>query len=198
MFRIIVPTVLFFGAVSIGVFFLVPAWEKFQSVRSEVYALEAISAEIDELIMRRDELANKINNIPAEDLSRLEQIIPQGAESLDFLVLIDRMAGLNNIAVKRLDLGSTIKGKSKSASSAQPSKQLPSTETGSVQYAQASIIKELPINMQIAGSYEMFMQFLKELERYIRITDVKDISLTSSREGSVFDVSMRLVTYYQQ
>lgn len=196
MFRIIVPALFFLGSVIIGVFFLTPAWEKFQNIRAETLSLEEISAEFDRLTAKREELAGFINNISKEDLDRLEQIVPRGAQGLEYLVFLEHLAESHKLSLRRLDLTTTIRGASKTAS-AHPATSPSSISPASLGAGVQKTIADLPVQISATGAYGSLVQFLRALESHARITDVQDISLTPFEEEGL-NIIMRLMTHYQQ
>ena len=187
MAKIAVPIAILAAALIVGIFNLMPAWEKFQNVRGEILHLEELAAELDDLVFTRDRLAEKIQQIPRADLERSERIIPKGPQGPEFLVSLEQMALNNTLDIARLDIG-TIVQKTRVSN---PDAALPPSPS-----VPAGIVSDLRVQIGVRGTYEQFKTFLRDLEEFIRITDINTLTFTTTTEETV-DVTMQAKTYYQ-
>lgn len=191
MTKLIFPIGILAAGALIGIFNLMPAWNRFQELRGEIAHLESIAAELDDLLITRDLLASKIQDIPRADLERSEQMIPKRPNGPEFLISVEQMALANAIDIERLDIG-TIVQKSDAASAAAGSTGIAS-ET-------PDTIKNLPVQIGARGPYEPFKSFLRNLEEFVRLTDVGALTFTGGGSGQtsdLFNVSISAKTYYQ-
>lgn len=186
--RLFITIILLLGSVLLGLFYLGPNFTHFRTLQKEVADLRNISAELDELIENRDALLDLINSVSRGDLGRIGEALPQGANSSEFLVTLEALAKRNNLVLRRVDLASPQEAQTRGG---QP-------KPGGISNPPApATVKELPISMSVAGSYESFKQFLAELERNLRIADVESLSFTSPALPAQFEFSIRGKTYYQ-
>lgn len=210
MFRYGIPSLLLIGALLIGIFYLKPAWNRFQEIRRETEHVRALSAEFDELIQNRDALIAKLNLVSKDDLRKLEALIPQGAQSLEYLISLQQASRDHGIglAFTKADISPPV---SSSAGTSQKSPQT-SSKPGSPQMLNPSeqptiqtiAIKDLPVGVDVSGSYEPLKKFLERLERFGRLTDISTLNF-SAQSGSgnqasspdSFTFSMSLITHYQ-
>jgi Tfp pilus assembly protein PilO len=189
--RLVITIILLFGAVVVGSFYLLPEWRNFREFRGEAQELREISAELDLLTENRDELLSRINSISKDDLRRIDQALPTGPQSAEFLVLLEKLASKNNLALRRVDLvsaaalGATVSG-GQPRPGGSPTK---SIKNGG--------IAEFPVGISLGGSYEAFKGFLSDLEQNLRTIDVTDISFTSPEKINTFDFGIKAKTYYQ-
>lgn len=189
--RLFISLILFFTAAVIGLFYLGPEWRTFRILRQRLENLTATSVELDVLVQNRDELISKINTIPQTDLSRIEKAVPQGPHGAEFLVLLEGLAVRHGLVLKRVDLAGIEKAREAAQNQPRPSGLLAETATAS------GDIKELPANLNVAGSYEKLKAFLEDLELNLRLIDIEELSFTAPSKADIFDFSLKLKTYYQ-
>ncbi|MFY9462927.1 MAG: type 4a pilus biogenesis protein PilO [Candidatus Sungiibacteriota bacterium] len=208
MSKIITALIFFLAAIVLGFFYTFPAWQKFGMLGSDVAALATASVEFDQLIANRDNLLNLINSITKDNLARLDQMFPQGAQASDFLVAIEALTTESTIALRRIDLVSPSSGGSGAEkSSPQTGQPRPTTAVGSAGGASAgtqkqekaqTVGRELPFSLQIAGSYENFKKFLMNMERNLRLIDVDEISFSATgKKDESTEFTLKAKTYYQ-
>ncbi len=174
------------GAIGI-VFYVQPLWQKFHEIRRETDYLQSVSAELDSLIANRDLLLKKINAISREDLSRINAAIPKGQQAAEFLTFAEALVNRHGLALTNLNLTGTIGAGPKPGDSPRPS------VVRRVQNPAG--VEELPVNMEMAGSYAAFKAFLRDLETEARITDVESLTFTPQDESS--KMRLQIKTYYQ-
>jgi len=189
--RLFISLILLFGTIVIGLFYLGPEWRTFQNLREGLEKLTAASIELDTLAQNRDQLISRINSLPQRDLDRIEKAVPQGPQGAEFLVVLEGFALRHGLILKRVDLTGTKAAERGGTAQPRPSALLAqSPSTG-------DIIKELPVNLNVQGSYENLKTFLNDLEMNLRITDVEELSFTAPTGPGPFDFSLKLKTYYQ-
>ncbi|OHA00689.1 MAG: hypothetical protein A3C07_00510 [Candidatus Sungbacteria bacterium RIFCSPHIGHO2_02_FULL_47_11] len=193
MSRIIATILFLIGALAVGIIYLAPQWDRFKSLRTEIDSLEAMSAELDELVKKRDILFDSVNALPRNQLAQISQAVPLGTQSSELLVVLETLAADHNVALKSIDIA---------VSSAPATPQLVAIGQpvpGGLSPASLfdDSIRELPITLNLTGSYESLKNFLRDLEQSIRIIDVVDISFGSVEKGGLINFSVRAKTYYQ-
>ena len=196
--RLFITMILIGCAALLGVFYLRPEWQRFQTLRREIAELEEIGVEFAALIANRDALLARINAISKENLGRADRMLPQGPRTADFLVSIEALTMQSGMALRRIDVVSPQEEKTDAsarpggATSGQPRPAAGATAPRTVQETKA-----LPFSIQIAGSYEVLKKFLTGLERNLRLIDVENISFSAGEKGDIADVSIKAKTYYQ-
>lgn len=233
MFRYGIPSLLLLGSLLATIFYLKPAWDEFQQVRAETDHVRALSLELDDLIQNRDALIAKLNLVSKDDLRRLEALIPQSPQSLEYLIALQQATQENGIALAftKADIappassasGATQKSPRAASPGAQPetsgvpgagspTQNTAALRPGSPQMlnpseqppVQAIHIKDLPVGIDVSGSYETLKKFLGRLERFGRLTDISTLTFSAqsgssgqSQSSSDFTFSMSLITHYQ-
>ena len=201
MLRHGISSLLLLGALLIGIFYLKPAWDQFQQIRTETDRVRQLSAEFDDLIQNRDALVAKLNLVSKDDLNRLEALIPQGPQSLEYLLGLQQLAQENGVALTFTHAEINPTPTSGAASTPQAVATIPSAsrQPQMLNPSQASqpktTINDLPVGIQIVGSYEQLKTFIGHIEHFGRLTDISTLAFTPSQPPFTFSVS--LITHYQ-
>ncbi len=185
MARVFISIILIFATGVIGIFYLRPQWQQFQTLQNESENLRNLAAELDELIQNRDALIKTINSVSRQDLLKIDQALPQGPRSAEFLVLLENLAKQNNLILRQVDLISKSENQS---GQPRPGGAITAPSTGSV--------KEFPISLNVSGSYGAFKSFLNDLEKSLRIIDITSVSFSASGKD-LFEFTIKGKTYYQ-
>ncbi len=214
MFRYGIPSLLLIGALLIGIFYLKPAWSRFQEIRAQTEHIRALSAEFDELIQNRDTLIAKLNLVSKDDLQKLEALIPKRVQSLEYLIALQHLAQESGVALTftKADISPPASSPSEAG---QRSSQLPSSATqpedpdaaisaprpprmlnlGQPPQAQTLAVKDLPVGISVTGSYEALKKFVGRLERFERLTDIPALNVAAQDNSFMF--SLNIITHYQ-
>lgn len=184
---------LFLGAAITMLFYLTPEVKRFNILREEIENWNNISAELDSLIQNRNVFIDTINTISREDLSRIDNALPEGAHSSDFLALLENLSVKHGLILRRVDLASFTQPQIfSSGTGAQPK---PSGIIVSVK--EQSSLKEFPLHLTVSGTYDAFKTFLADLEKNTRLIDVQEVSFTAPGKTNISDFNIKAKTYYQ-
>lgn len=196
MQRTFIIFILLLGTVLIGFFYLEPQWQRFQSLRNDNADLQQLNSEVDALVSNLNTLGTTITNIPKENLQLLADALPQGAQGAEFLVVLERIATKNGLALKQTNIESDSSSATQASAAAQSGQPRPSGVVA--QSALVGNTKALTINFHLNGSYDGFKSFLKDLEQLVRITNINELSFSApQRVGDTVDINMKITTYYQ-
>lgn len=61
--------------------------------------------------------------------------------------------------------------------------------------SEESRIQEIPITLNVSGSYSSFRNLLSYLENSVRFFSIESINLSSAQEGQLFSASLNIKTY---
>lgn len=178
------------GAALITFFYLVPEWREFQALRVENSQLTRVNEELSGLLQVRESLLSSMSSISPDDLARIDKLIPKGPQSPEYIAFLEYIGRTRGALVKTISLNPPIA----SASAGQPT-----PEGAPVSEPTAAAVKEMPLSVTLAATYEGFKNFLADLEKSVRFTDVQDITFGSvsneSKEAPTFTI--RAKTYFQ-
>ena len=192
---------LFLGSIAVIVFFIIPGWQQFLAVRADTKHLRDIDSEIDTLTQKRDALVQEISGISKDNFQRLDQVLPAAPQGPEFLVILQQLAAAHGLQMDKLDLSETLSTKSRIAEESARSNFAPAGTGAKSSFAPAGAgpkegsYKTVGASMELVGEYQPFKDFLHDLESYIRIIDVDTLTLSPSKAG--FDFKLTVKTYYQ-
>ncbi len=188
------------AAALIVAFYVRPEWTRLSTLEREIADLEEMSKEFDELIANRDSLLERVNLITKENLDRLNRILPQRAQTSEFLVALEALALDSSTALRRIDLTTPAEAKPQAQGITQglPQPRPVSGAPAAAQPKESEKSKDLPFTIQIVGSYASMKQLLVRLEKNLRLIDVENISFNApgKTQTEPLDFLIRAKTYY--
>lgn len=166
-------------SISIGYAFTYPAAQELNALMGQKQKYEDTLEAVKNIEAKKNELLTKFNNIPAEDKKNIDTILPNSYNFVRLVSQIDNVAAKYGISIDKItsvDKSSSISG---SVSEAQPSK---------------------PYNSAIVGftftsSYENFNRFIGDLEKSLRILDIRTMRLKSEKDG-LYEFTVEFETYW--
>jgi Tfp pilus assembly protein PilO len=170
--------------ISFGLFFMVgkPAFSDVQKLRGETDELNTAITEMRDLDQKKTELLTKLNNIPIEDRDRISTFLPNKEGMLRLIADIDGIASRHGISIAGVNIGTASTDTSASLSEAVPEK------------AYNSKI----IDVSFGASYTNLIAFLNDLEKSLRVIDVRSIDVSAGGENNagVFQYKMSAEVYW--
>lgn len=188
MIRFVIALLSFIAAGGIIAFGVFPLWNEIGSAREEVAGLIREYDELQEISEARSKLTAEYNAIPAQDLSRLDDILPSGFETGQYLKDIEALSAQHGLFLQNIDF----------VRKDQPS-------SSAVRLSSQQRFTSLEVAFRVRGPYNLFRLFLADLEKLIRITDVTSISFAAQTLAGVpgseavspsFEYALRGLIYY--
>ncbi len=169
-------------AISLGLYFMYIG-----PSMADISALSAKKTEYDNVLQKSKELANKrdsvlavYNGISADDLARLDKVIPETFDAVMFANDISGLTSKYGLSLKELKVNS------------------PQAEVRSEIVTQSATqpYKVSSVNFSVTGSYTQFVSFLQDLESSLRLSDVANLSVkTSQKSANTLEYSLDVLTY---
>lgn len=169
MVRFIIPLVLVVLAILGFILFANPLYQDIVLLRSEASSYDEALDNSKQLENERDKLTQKYNTITPENLDKLEKMLPDSVDNIRLILEIERIAVLYGMALQdvQYDAQQGAKGGSKEEV------QIDTPTEANEEYG----MWELSFSTQ--GTYSNFINFLKDLERNLRIVDIGSIQFSS-------------------
>lgn len=182
--------------VAVALFFLVTQGnvKKIEANRAEVAHLGSVLENIRLYKDKADQLINEYNGIETNDIDRLEKFLPDDVNNVKLILAVQNVAD---------DLGISIKNVTYDATSQK-------TSNGQVVTSQDALNRQtkdygsFDMNVTVSGRYPEFVTFLTQIEKSLRIVDVRQIDFAAkdskagvsptSNEVYQFDIDLR--TYW--
>ncbi len=181
MFRLILP--IFLVGIAAGLFFVYtdPTYQRIKATRAQEMEYDQALTKSKELLALRNSLIAKRNTFSADDVQKVERVLPDNVDNIRLILDTETIAQRYNLHVQNIGIKSPQAGRSDRS-------QLAVGETddpvGSVQFSFA-----------VSAKYEDFVRFLKDLERSVRIVDIESISFSIGL-GDLADYSVSIKTYW--
>lgn len=190
---------LLLATLAVGYFSLLPEWNTFQGLQAEAERFEAVSLEFDKLTEIYNRLLNSMSAVNADDLQRINQALPQGTPKKQFMVGLEHFTQKSNLTLKSFDFAAdsgTIQSPETQAPSSVSSEQPRPGGAPRIVLPQGTT-KQLEANLEVAGDYQLFKNFLGTLQKNIPFIETENLSFSAVKQGNSYTFSMRLKTYYQ-
>lgn len=175
--------------ICVGIYFLYinPTISDISMLSVKKTEYESVLEKAKELKVKRDAAGNAYNNIPAEDISRLDKVIPNTFDSVLLANDINTMASKYAVVLKDFKTNESITGDAHDITETDQNNNNP--------------YKTITITMRLVGQYEQFLLFLKDVELNLRLIDVGTLSIkppASQKTGensNILEYSLEVFTY---
>lgn len=176
--------------VSIAVFFMVidPKYAEVKELRDQKERNDETLVLSKKLRERRDSLQQRFNNISDEEKDHLIKLIPETVDNVRLILDINNIAEEYGIIIKNIDVETQETVTESTDSSGQ--KFIVSSENA------IDNIGTITLAFSVSATYDVFIDFMTDLEQALRIVDIKEMGITVPEEGDFYDFSVKLNTYW--
>lgn len=162
---------------AISYLFIYPSVGELSALTAEKHKYTDTLIMINNIETKKNELLTKFNNISAADRKDIETILPNSLDFVNLISQIDSVAAKYGISIDKVSSKeSVVSGNS--------------GETTPSQSYQSAVIA-----FSFDATYEKFNAFLNDLEKSLRILDVKSIKLTTGDDG-IYTYNIEFQTYW--
>ena len=179
MFRAIVTIFFLAGAVTIFFIKSQPIFNETKNLREQVIAFDNALADARKIKETKDELIAKYNDISQSDIDRIDKLVPSQTDAIKFIMEVDDIIKNNGMILRSIDV------KNAEGSKAPP-------DAG----GKSKLFETVSFAMKIAGSYESFFSFVKNMEENLRLTDINAVKL-SPAIGSLYEFDVEASAYFK-
>jgi hypothetical protein len=166
---------------SIGIFytFTAPQYSDAQALASQSADYQSLLANVSTITEARDNLMNSFEAIPQTEKDRLMKALPDSIDSIAIARDLDGIAAKYGIALTSV----SVEDKDPSAGS-------PVDLSGtSIPYATSFV------SFSFVSDYENFLKFLDDIEKSLRIMDIKEASFQTAETG-IYEYRVTAETYW--
>lgn len=170
-----------FISAAVGVFWgwTMPILDQTQSLKKDIADLQGVMSRFYDLRQIKNDLTTTYNSISSKDYAQLNQIAPKSVKEGDLIVEFERLALVNGMVLKRVDIKPTPK------------------EEKSIKLATKDSAEGISINLAMDGSYESLKSFLRQVEDSLRVIDVKTLSF-SAGDKNFYEFNIMAEAYFQK
>lgn len=184
MFKFLVPTIILVIAGALFFIFTKPTYSQIADIKARSLAYDLALDNARELQAVRDELTAKYNAFSPEDINRIETLLPDTVDTVQLIIDLDDLAQSNGLVFKDTKFESGL------GTDAQ--------KTPTDLLLDAKEYQTSTVGFVVEGSYENFQNFLRDLERSLRLVEVNSLSFNAAPIGKTGDFSFQveLATYW--
>ncbi len=191
-------TALILIIVSVGVFFFFidPQYKNVQQLNAEIEQNKKIIDVANKLDSKKTELNEKFNQISQSEKSELEKLLPDTVDNVRLIIDINNIAEQFGIVIRDINIvskESNVNDTKKTIS--QKSNFEGVMEENSIKYVDTSKIGVISFSFTVSAKYEVFLEFLKQLEASLRLIDIRNIEITRGN-GVFYDYRVSFDTYW--
>lgn len=179
MLRFITPLLLI--AIAVGGFlkFTDPVFEEIKTLQAEKDTLNRALGNAKKLREAQDKLLAEFRNIPAEDLNRLNKLLPDNVDNVRLIIDINNIARPYGMTIRNIQI-KTDEGR---------------TEDSVIQDG-SDKQGVVTLGFSVSGSYNNFKSFIADLARSLRLVDVTATTFSAAADRDVYDYSVEIKTYW--
>lgn len=156
-----------------------PYYDKIMVLRGQSDQYKTTLQDITNLTKRRDDLSVVYQNLPQEEVKRLEKVLPDNVDTVNLAMNFDSIAAKYGVSIKKI---STVDRSSESG-------------VEIVQSVGNGLYEPVTVVFSFVAGYEDFRSFIADIEQSLRIIDIKSIAFESSETG-LYDFSLEVETYW--
>lgn len=193
MFKIALPVIFILASIAGFVFYVNPEYKSAKKDNEKLIRVNDALKQANELRDLRDKLAEERKKISDQDLVRISRMIPDGVENIGLIIEMNNIARDKGMELLNPTIGPSVGG----AAPAGGADANPALATSLDVGPDGSNHGALEMSFGVNTTYEKFIDFLKELERSLRLVDVKEITFSApdSKTGRT-TFSVTIETYW--
>ncbi len=167
--------ILLFLAMATVLFFVetLPYYDQVKALQADSQLLQEALANSRELQTIRDDLLSKYNAIPADDIGRLNKMLPLKLDSGSLIAMLENRVKSYGFLLKKFDV----------------KEYKIAADPFAIVGAPPPPYKMLNLILTISGPYASFLQLLPDLERSLRVFDIQTINFSGST-GNVIEFTL--------
>ncbi|RJQ30679.1 hypothetical protein C4572_03800 [Candidatus Parcubacteria bacterium] len=178
MFKGVISLFLIIGAVIIFFAETKGYFPEIKSLSKEVATYNEAIKTSNKVKVKIDEILDQYNSVSAENIDRMNKMMPSTSESMNLVVQLDDMMRQKGLVLKSVDIRE-ISGKTSGSA-----KKNDSLET-------------MTLSLRAQGGYSSFHQFLNDLENSLRLIDIASVKVTPLSDSN-YDFSIEAVSYWSK
>jgi hypothetical protein len=177
-------TPILFLVIAVGLFYtyLSPGYAKITELGVEKSEYQEALNRVREIESVRDNLLTRYNSFSADNLSKLNTMLPDNIDNVRLVLDLSAIASKYNIAIQNIKISKT----NNNVADDPFSDQMPHRITHN----------PVQISFAFDANYETFTRFMEEIERSLRLIDVSTISFHSTQDGSPYAFNVTFATYW--
>ena len=183
--------------VSIAIFFLVVD-PKYKDSKKLLQKIEDNNQTLDlanQLRKKREVLKNKYNQISDEEKAELSKLLPDTVDNVRLIIDINNIADKRGLTIRNFGISTT--KDSEEGIKVSKSEFDDVVDNAQINYPDTSKIGVISFSFSVTAQYQVFLDFLKDLEEALRIVDIRSIEISRNKDNpSFYNYRISLDTYW--
>lgn len=179
--RVILPFILIIAAIGLFALYTNGAYQNIKVLQAQAASYDDALGRAQDLKGVRDQLLSKRNTFSAEDVQKLERILPDNVDNIRFIIDINNIAARHSLSLSNVSVGSV--SDSKTARNA-----LSVGKSGDP-------VGSATVGFSLTASYDDFLAFLTDLEHSLRIIDIQTMDFKPA-VADKYSISLTIRTYW--
>lgn len=169
---------------AIGLFIVVtdPQYQTIKDTQDQVSSLSEALNKSQQILAKRSELQKQYNSFAQGDISAINKLLPDNVDNVQLVLDMNGIARNHGMVLRNIK----IQDQSSNNTSAQGGQNLGPNN---------SPVGSISLSFDVAGDYQSFTGFLKDLEQSLRIVDVTGINFKSADKG-IYNYTVNIKTYW--
>lgn len=183
---------------SVGIFFFYidPEYKKIQQLQAEFEQNQKILEIANKLDSRKDQLNDKFNQISQTEKSELEKLLPDTVDNVRLIIDMNNIAEKFGIIIRDISIDTKDSATTETKKVVSQKSNFDGVlEENSIKYVDTSRVGVISFSFSVSAKYEVFLEFLKQLEESLRLVDIRNIEVTRGA-GIFYDYRITLDTYW--
>ncbi|MFA5841754.1 MAG: hypothetical protein WC835_02205 [Candidatus Paceibacterota bacterium] len=189
MTQLLMPIFMLVASIGLYFGFIDPTYQDALVLKDKKAEFDTAMNNANQLSERRQALVDQVNKFPAEELVRLNKLLPDHVDNVRLIMEVDRIALKYGMSIRDVQLqGLNLLNNNNSGNT--------STVLGTAPKDYDNVV----LSFSVSSSYSTFKEFLSELEDNLRISDVESLSFSvppqDTRGKDVYQYSLSIRTYW--
>lgn len=172
MTRFIVPIVIIIAALGLFFSYVNPRYQEIKGLQAQVAAYDNALNNAKQLEETKAQLLATYNDIPQDNIEKLNKLLPDNVDNIRLILEIESIGAKYGMGIKDVQFNADATKKNQAASPIEASTDQTQLENKDYGVFDMSFSSD--------GTYPNFVLFMKDLEKSLRLVDVKGVDFASS------------------
>ena len=183
----IISIIIAIPAIASFVLVVQPQYKEIQELQKKSGELEQVLANARKLQSLRDDLLEKRNSLNQSDLVRLEKMIPDNVDNVKLILELQNVANQYNLQIETAN--------TEKEDEVAPGPEKKEKKEASLVDIESRDYGIITLNFNLSGSYQNFLSFLRDIQRNLGVTDIRNVGFASSGTDT-YNFQLSLDTYW--
>ncbi len=191
------PIILILVSIGIFLFLIDPQYKEIQKINDEIEENNKTLEIANKLKAKKEDLNTRFNQISQAEKEELVKLLPDTVDNVRLIIDINNIASQFGIVIRNINIVTHESEPSGTKTVVSQSSNFEGVlKDEAIKYVDTSKIGVISFSFSVSAKYEVFLQFLKQLEESLRIVDIRNIEISPGSGGVFYDYSVTLDTYW--